>query len=285
MFEREERIRTGDVSLHVQIAGPPDGEPVVLLHGFPDFGYGWRHQVEPLARAGYRVIVPDQRGYGRSDKPAGRGAYAIERLTQDVLDLLDALGIARAHVVGHDWGGAVAWWLAANHAARMGRMVILNCPHFSVFRRAQASFEQLHRSWYIYLFLIPRLSEKLCELDDFRGLVELGLKTKSVTAAELVRYREAWQRPDAVRGMLSWYRALPRALARRFDRTRIRPPMLLLWGALDPFLSPTMAGPSAGFCDGGKLVTLEQQSHWLHWEDPARVNALICDWIGRARHA
>jgi pimeloyl-ACP methyl ester carboxylesterase len=234
-----------------------------------------------LAEQGYRVIVPDQRGYNLSDKPTGTHAYDIGLLTGDVIGLLDALGLRKAALVGHDWGGAVAWWIAAHHADRVERLAILNCPHFATFQKALLSFEQFKRSWYIYLFQLPHLAERLCALGGYRNLVTLGLAARPGTFGEreLRGYREAWARPGAMRGMLSWYRAMRKTLFAGFPRTRIDCPVLLLWGAKDPFLSVTMAEPSIAFCDAGRLVVFEDETHWLHWEEPERVNRLLLDWL------
>ncbi|CAN93652.1 MULTISPECIES: alpha/beta fold hydrolase [Sorangium] len=277
----ESYFNVNGVRLHVVSAGPATGKPVVLLHGFPDHWYGWRHQIGPLAERGYRVIVPDQRGYNLSEKPSGTDSYKIARLAGDVIGILDALALDRVSLVGHDWGGAVAWWVAANHVERVERLAILNCPHFSTFQRALLSFEQFKRSWYIYLFQIPHLAEALCRLEGYSGLVKLGLAARPGTFSEreLASYFEAWGRPDAMRGMLSWYRALGREVFSRFPRTQIDCPVLLLWGARDPFLSASMVEPSMTFCKDGRSVLFKDETHWLHWEAPERVNGLLLEWI------
>ncbi|MGI8748579.1 MAG: alpha/beta fold hydrolase, partial [Deinococcus sp.] len=150
------------VTLHLVEAGPADGPPVVLLHGFPEFWYGWRRQIGALAEAGYRVMVPDMRGYNLSDKPCGVAAYGMEALTGDLLALLDARGYERASVVGHDWGAAVAWSFALRHPERVARLVILNVPHPAVFARTlRRSRAQRARSWYMFFFQLPLLPELL----------------------------------------------------------------------------------------------------------------------------
>lgn len=277
----EHRIPGHGIELHVVTAGPASGRPVILLHGFPDFWYGWRHQIDALAARGYRLIMPDQRGYGGSDKPARVAAYDISELSGDVLRLMDALRIARASLVGHDFGGGVAWWLAANHAERVDRLVVLNCPHFAVYRRAHLGLEQLARSWYVYALLVPRLSEAACRAGGYRALARLGPGTRAggMRADDARVYREAWGRPGALHGMLAWYRAMIPALLRRFPRTRIAAPTLLLWGKRDASLSSAMARPSVALCERGELVMLEHETHWLHWDAPERVNELIAGWL------
>ncbi len=280
----ERRVRGNGVDLHVVTAGPASGHPVVLLHGFPDFWYGWRHQIDALAARGFRLIMPDQRGYGDSDKPAKVAAYDITELSGDVLALMDALDVPRASLVGHDFGGGVAWWIAANHPERVARLVVLNCPHFAVYRRAHLGLEQLLRSWYVYGLVVPRLAERACKARGFRALIRLGPGTRAggMRAEDVPPYRHAWSRPGAVHGMVAWYRALIPARLRRVPHTRIAAPTLLLWGKRDPFLASAMARPSLALCDRGRLIVLEDQTHWLHWDAPDHVNALIADWLADA---
>jgi len=281
---RSQRISANGIELHVVTAGPKDGHPVILLHGFPDFWYGWRHQIEALVARGYRLIMPDQRGYGRSDKPAQIADYDIAHLERDVLALMDALRLPRASLVAHDFGGAVAWWVAANHPERVERLVVLNCPHFSVYRRAHMLGVQLARSWYVGTLVVPWLSEVVCKLRGHAALIWLGpgTRTGGMRDEDLATYREAWGQPGAVRGMLAWYRAMIPALFRPFPSTRVTTPTLLIWGKRDAFLSSTMAQPSVELCDHGKLVMLDDETHWLHWDAPDRVNPLITGWLAGA---
>ena len=167
----ESAVLTGDgVRLHAVLAGPPGGEPVVLLHGFPEFWYGWRHQIGPLAAAGYRVIALDQRGYNANDKPPRVRDYAVDRLAADVAAALDALGVRRAAVVGHDWGGGVGWWLALTRPERVSRLAVINCPHPEAMRRTLWSdVGQLMRSWYVFAWQLPRLPEWSLRRRDFRA--------------------------------------------------------------------------------------------------------------------
>jgi pimeloyl-ACP methyl ester carboxylesterase len=277
----QHRLRGHGVELHVVTAGPASGHPIILLHGFPDFWYGWRHQIDALAARGFRLIIPDQRGYGESDKPAEVAAYDICELSGDVLGLMDALQLRRASLVGHDFGGAVAWWIAANHPERVERLVILNCPHFAVYRRAHLGLEQLARSWYVYALVTPRLSERACRACRYQALIRLGPGTRDggMRAEDASVYRAAWARPGVVHGMIAWYRAMIPALFRRFPHTRIAAPTLLLWGKRDPFLASAMARPSIELCDRGELVMLDHATHWLHWDLPDYVNTRIGDWL------
>ncbi|HWU88622.1 MAG TPA: alpha/beta hydrolase [Kofleriaceae bacterium] len=278
---RSHRIRCNGIELHVVTAGPESGRPVILLHGFPDFWYGWRYQLDALAARGLRLIIPDQRGYGLSDKPAEIAAYDITQLSADIVHLMDAMGLPRASIVGHDFGGGIAWWFAANHPDRVDRLVVLNCPHFAVYRRAHLGLEQLARSWYVYALVVPRLSVAACKLHDFRALRLLGPggRAGGMRDEDVPAYREAWSQPGAVRGMLSWYRAMLPAMFRRFPHTKIAAPALLLWGKHDPFLASAMARPSLEPCERGELLMFDDLTHWLHWDAPERINPLIGSWL------
>src|SRR3954447_14356517 len=153
---RFRRIATNRISLNVAEAGPETGPLVILLHGFPEFWYGWRHQIGPLADAGFRVLAPDQRGYDASEKPAPVSAYALDTLANDVAGLIEAKGRPRAAVVGHDWGGIVAWWVAVRRPELLERLAVLNAPHPIAFRRyLRSSPRQLLKSWYAFYFQLP----------------------------------------------------------------------------------------------------------------------------------
>jgi pimeloyl-ACP methyl ester carboxylesterase len=271
----ERVVSTNGVRLHVVEAGPSDGPPVVLLHGFPELWYGWRRQIGPLADAGLRLIVPDQRGYNTSDKPAGVAAYRIGTLAADVVGLLDATGIDRAAIVGHDWGAAVAWWLGLAHPERVSRLAVLNVPHPAVVRRhLLASPRQALRSWYIFFFQLPRIPERFLARDDFATLARAvrGGRRGTCTDEDLARYREAWRQPGALTGMVSWYRAALRGSGQRLPRLRIAAETLVLWGARDRFLGREMAEPSASLCDRGRLRFFEEATHWVQHDEADAVN-------------
>ncbi|WP_324890207.1 alpha/beta hydrolase [Azospirillum sp.] len=279
--QRMVAVDQGRVRLHTLLAGPEDGPLAVLLHGFPDTSHGWRRQVPALVAAGWRVAVPDQRGYATSDKPPGLDAYRLERLARDVVDLAGALGRRRFAVVGHDWGGIVAWALALGHPDRVERAVILNAPHpATVLPYSLRHPGQLARSWYVLAFQLPGVPERMFRAGDFRLARRALLATSrpgTVTADDLRRYREAWAQPGAVTGMLNWYRALRRRAPLPQDRVRV--PTLVLWGDRDAFLQPGLADAALERCDDGRLVRFADLGHWLHQEDPARVNPPLIHFL------
>ena len=279
------RIATNGIYLHVVQAGSHDGPLVILLHGFPEFHYSWRYQVSDLASAGFRVWVPDQRGYNLSAKPKKTAAYALDELSADILGLIDAAGCDQAHLIGHDWGAAVAWWLAANHPERLMRMVVLNVPHPAVmYRQLRRSMNQLRRSWYMFFFQIPWLPEKLAAMSDWH-LVAKTLTASSrpgtFSPGDLARYRRAWAQPRAFRSMLNWYRAIVRRPPPLAGPQRIAVPTLLIWGRRDRFLGAEMAQPSIDLCHDGHLVWLNDATHWVQHEEYLHVNRLIRAFLNR----
>ena len=276
------RLRAGTIELHAVAAGPPDGRLVVLLHGFPEFWYGWRRQIAPLAAAGLRVLVPDQRGYNLSDKPGGVAAYALDTLADDVLGLADALGRGRFAVVGHDWGGVVAWHLAARNPERVERAAVLNGPHpatVRAFMRAHPS--QALRSWYAGFFQAPLLPEWTLGAADFawlRASLDRTSRPGAFSDEDLRRYRAAWARPGALTAMLNWYRALP-GFAGPSPSGRIRVPVRVVWGDRDPFLDRGLVEAGLALCARGEAFHLPEATHWVQHEEPERVNRLLVEFL------
>lgn len=277
-------VNTNGIRLHVVQSGPVDGPLVILLHGFPEFWYGWSKQIPALAAAGYRVWAPDQRGYNLSDKPTGIDAYTLDRLAADVLGLIDASGRDKVFLIGHDWGAAVTWWTALKYPERLMKIAVLNVPHPTVMNRTlRASFAQLRKSWYIFFFQIPWLPETLVHLNHWRAAVQTlkaSGRADTFSEADFDRYREAWSQPGAYTAMLNWYRAL---VQRRPNlppaSMRIAVPTLLIWGAQDVALGREMAQPSIDLCDDGRLVFIEEATHWVQHDEPARVNQLLLEFL------
>jgi pimeloyl-ACP methyl ester carboxylesterase len=266
-----EYLATNGIRLHTALAGPPDGDPVFLLHGFPDAWFGWQAQIGPLAEAGFRVIAPDQRGYNLSDKPPGVASYRMSALVGDILGLAAALGYQRFHLAGHDFGAMVGWNLAMRHPQRLARLAIANVPHPAVmaaFLRTRPS--QMLRSWYAAFFQLPALPERAVRAGDWRLL--MSAMPRDLTPAERDRYRQAWAQPGAITAMINWYRASLRHLGRSTASPRIRVPVLVLWGQRDPHLSYEMAPPSVDLCQDGRLVTFEEAGHWVLRDEPAAVS-------------
>ena len=278
MYEHK-LIPTNGITLHAVAAGPADGPLVLLLHGFPEFWYGWRRQIPALAAAGFRVLAPDQRGYNLSDKPRDLAAYRLDELAADALGLIDAAGRERAFVVGHDWGAMVAWWLALVAPERVARLAILNVPHPHVARRHLTSDpEQQKRSLYAAFFQLPWLPEAALRAGDWRA-AEQAMRGSSrpgaFTDADMVEYRRAWARPGAMTTMLNWYRAqLQRPMA-DWPAPRVVVPTTIIWGLKDFALRGVMAAESAAECDDAELIELPDNTHWVQHEAPELVNATL----------
>ncbi len=272
-------VTTNGVNLHVAQIGPQDGPLLILLHGFPEFWYGWHAHLQPFAEAGYRVWAPDQRGYNLSDKPRGIAAYQIDTLANDIVGLIDAAGREQAFVVGHDWGAAVAWWLALRHPERVQKLGILNVPHPVVLTSfLRHNLGQLRKSWYIFFFQIPNLPERLIARDNWAfGVRSLKGSSRRGTFsdADLDLYRRAWAQPGAITSMINWYRAIVQRPPKLNGSPRIKVPTLVIWGAQDRFLSAALAQPSVDLCDDGRLVMIPEATHWVQHEEVARVNALL----------
>ncbi len=270
--------------LHAVAAGPLDGPVVVLLHGFPEFSYGWRRQIEPLAAAGFRVIVPDQRGYNLSSKPPSVATYALTELVSDVIAIADQLGQEKIFLAGHDWGAAVAWSTALLHPRRIAKLVVLNVPHPSVMRKFLSTHpRQFLRSWYMFFFQLPWLPEALFSAFNFRVGSRALLRSSrpgTFSPEDLAQYRSAWSQPGALTGMINWYRALFRTRAKFPDKT-VRVPTRILWGERDDFLLTEMAHESLRYCTSAELFTFANATHWLQHEEPARVSELLIDFFRR----
>jgi pimeloyl-ACP methyl ester carboxylesterase len=275
-------FQNSDVTLHAVAAGPRNGRVVVLLHGFPEFWYGWHKQITPLANAGFRVIAPDQRGYNLSSKPAGVASYALAELVSDVISIADQLGQQKIFLAGHDWGAVVAWSTALLHPQRIAKLAVLNVPHPSVMRRfLSAHLRQMLRSWYIFFFQLPYLPEALFSSFNFRiGTRSLldSSRPGTFSPEDLAQYRVAWSQPGALTAMINWYRALFRVRTKFPDRT-VRVPTRILWGEHDAFLLTEMAHESLRYCTDAELFTFADATHWLQHEEAARVSQLLIDFF------
>lgn len=280
----DQYIETNGIRLHVLQKGPEDGPLVILLHGFPEFSYGWKKQIPDLVSAGYRVWVPDQRGYNLSDKPDGIAAYTLDNLAADVVGLIDAAGEKQAFLAGHDWGAAVAWWVAAKYPNRLAKMVIINVPHGAVMvKNLRHNFTQMRKSWYMFFYQLQWLPEYLAQRHNWKMVVDAMMKSSrsgTFVDNDMIQYRQAWSRPNAYRSMLNWYRAMMQKPPHPPASPRITVPTLLIWGAQDHFLGREMAAPSIDLCDDGRLVFIEEATHWVQHEEAERVNELIHIFFG-----
>ena len=275
-------VDAGGVCLHVALAGPEDGAPLILLHGFPEAWFGWALQIEPLAEAGFRVAIPDQRGYNLSEKPGRVRRFRLDQLATDVIELAAALGWARYGVVGHDWGAAVTWQLVDTRPPGLVAAAVLNVPELRVMQRFVFTSRQLFRSWYIFFFQFPWLPEFLLRRRDWAALTrKLTKSARSGTFSEtaLAWHRRAWSRPGAMTAMIGWYRAAARRPPPRRAHPRVGVPMLILWGERDVFLGKEMVEPSAALVDDVKVIRFPEATHWVQHEEAPAVNAALIEFF------
>ena len=274
------------VRLHYVEAG--EGPLVVLLHGFPEFWYAWRHQIDALAAAGFRVLAPDMRGYNLSSKPAGIPSYALSLLAADVRDLIAERGDDDdgALLAGHDWGGIVAWATAAAHPEAVKRLAILNMPHPRRMLEGLRTVRQLRKSWYILFFQLPGVPERLLRARRFEALRGpfADAREGSYAPSDIDRYVEAWSQPGALTAMLNYYRAAGRARATRGQVSKPAPvsaPALVIWGERDRHLGAELARPHAA--DVPHLERVERiptASHWVAHDEPELVTRLLIEFFG-----
>jgi pimeloyl-ACP methyl ester carboxylesterase len=252
-----EYARNG-LTFDVTDRGDPTAPPVVLLHGFPEDRHCWDPVSERLVAAGLRTLAPDQRGYSPRARPAEPypQAYVLTELVDDVVALLDAAGLDRAHIVGHDWGGGIAWTFAGAHPDRVETLTVLSTPHPAAVRQAITSAPwQFAHSGYMLLFQVPRLPERV-----LRRTLERSLLAQDVPPAEAARYAGRMREPGALRGALGWYRAMPYS---RGAVHRCRVPTTYVWGRHDLFLGRQAAEATGAMVLADYRFVEVDEGHWL----------------------
>ena len=281
-------VRANGLRFHVATCGDPASRKLALcLHGFPELGYSWRHQLPLLAEHGYQVWAPDLRGYGQSERPESISDYAIELLMEDVGQLIDASGAESTMLLAHDWGGLIAWQFAIHRVRALDRLVVMNLPHPAVVAGQKRNFRQLLRSWYILFFQLPWLPEFLLGLNDAKAIGD-GFRNMAVNKQRfpdevLEVYRSAARQPGALRAMLNYYRAYVRGGGARRQRKlgypTIEVPTLLIWGEQDSALGQELTHGTEQHVRDLTLRTLPNASHWVQQDDPDTVNAMLADWL------
>jgi pimeloyl-ACP methyl ester carboxylesterase len=285
MWQHRHAVING-LSFHYVEAGA--GPLIVLLHGFPEFWYSWRHQIPALAQAGFHVVAPDLRGYNESAKPAGVHHYRIDLLVGDILGFIRHAGARTATVVGHDWGGVLAWRLAMDHPQVVDRLAILNSPHPAAFFRELRGLEQWLRSSYVRFFQLPWLPECVLAASDY-ALLERILRRQPVrpgafSRADIRRYKAALSVPRALTSALNYYRA---AWRNPWNLSNLRPiitPTLLIWGERDTYLSVRLTKGLTPWVPNIKVQRLPNASHWVQNDAPEEVNRLLLEFVGRGAH-
>jgi pimeloyl-ACP methyl ester carboxylesterase len=270
-------IAVNGLELHTIVAGPLDGPLVVLLHGFPECWYTWRKQIKPLVEAGYRVVVPDQRGYNLSDKPQGVHNYRVEALASDIVELIRSFGRERAIVVGHDWGGVVAWHLAMHHPDVVEKLIVMNAPHPAAYlREIRNNPAQQRKSWYIGFFQLPIAPEETLghdPIESARLLFRQGaINQEAFSSFDIHVMATALAQPGALTNMLNWYRALVRERSGMQDLRPIEQPTLLIWAEDDITLGRSLTYGLEQWISDLRLHYIPHCGHWVQNEAPDEVN-------------
>ena len=270
------RVDVGQVTLHVVLAGPEEGPPVILLHGYPEFWYAWRGPGAVLARAGFRVIMPDQRGYNRSEKPAGTAAYQLDRLVGDIVGLIDALGYERVNLGVQDWGGVVGWRTVIEHPSRIARFAVIDASHPLVWSPGDSGTIR----WYRSFLQIPFLPGYTARLGNWRLLASNLRATSAAGAfpeAEMDQFRSAWDRDGAIHTMGEWYRAEDWPLE---GDGRVATPTLVILAENDRFIPASATRASLEYLENAELLELGSGSHWVAGEEPERIGEILVEFFG-----
>lgn len=278
-------IKLNGLEFHVKVAGDEAGELVVLLHGFPEFWYGWRHQIAALADAGYRVVAPDQRGCNKSGKPEGVNEYHIDKLRDDVEAIIHHYNKDRAIVIGHDWGGAVGWHLVSTLPEIVEKFIAINIPHPVVMPEVMKRHpKQMFKSLYMLFFQMPGVPEKLLSFNNYMAMKRVMKQTGNRNAfseADMDEYEQAWSEEGALTAMLNWYRAAPAGL--KSLEKRVDVPVKIIWGVNDDFLSEELAEASFKLLDDGEIAWIENATHWVNHEQPEMVNRHILRFLRKRK--
>ncbi|XP_019631368.1 PREDICTED: epoxide hydrolase 4-like [Branchiostoma belcheri] len=285
------RLKTSGLRFHYVAAGEPQKPLMLCLHGFPECWYSWRHQLKEF-RNSYRVVAPDLRGYGETESPQPSGYwgwpnFSLSHLTNDVRELIEALGYSSCTLVAHDWGGFIAWQFAIDHPDLVDKLIVMNIPHPGVFYKYIAThFSQFRKSWYIFLYQLPWLPEMLIKAFDFemiRGVFRsknMGCRRRdAITDEDVEAFKYTFARPGAnISAAINYYRALVKQ-PRSYKGTKVQCPTLLIWGDQDGALEVGLTEGTDRFVPDFTLKLVPGASHWVQQDQPEVVNGHMRDWL------
>lgn len=273
-------IETNGIRLHYVTQG--SGPLMLFLHGFPEFWYTWRHQI-PVFAEHFTVVAVDLRGYNDSDKPEETSAYALSELVKDVAGLITALGYERCMLVGHDWGGAIAWNFAYAHPDMVEKLVVLNCPHPQRFLEGMANPAQWLRSAYMAFFQIPWLPEFMLQANDYQFIDQafdrMAINRSAITATDVQAFKTAIARPGALQAGLNYYRNLFNLSLFQQEWPVLEVPTLMIWGEDDPAFEPALAEGTEDYVRDFHLRYISNCGHWVPQEYPNLVNQYIGEFL------
>ena len=278
---KHDYIISNGIRLHYVTQGK--GELMLLLHGFPEFWYSWRYQIPEFA-TDYKVVALDLRGYNDSEKPEGREAYAITELVKDIEGVIKGLGYEQCVLVGHDWGGMLAWNFAYAHSEMVEKLIVMNLPHPAKFVQAlRTNPQQMLRSWYILLFQLPLLPEFLLQADDYRMIasifVETAIDKTAFSPQDLEAYKKAAAKPGALTAMLNYYRHNFLGLFNPTEWTVLQVPTMMIWGENDTALGKELTYDTQEYVKHLQLRYIPNCSHWVQQEQPELVNQYMGDFL------
>ncbi|HEY9727018.1 MAG TPA: alpha/beta hydrolase [Chroococcales cyanobacterium] len=278
---QHEYINTNGIKLHYVTQG--DGPLMLMLHGFPEFWYSWRHQISEFAKD-YKVVALDLRGYNESDKPQEQSAYTMSELVKDVEGVIQGLGYDRCVLVGHDWGGAIAWCFAYAHPEMVERLIVLNLPHPAKFAQGLRTPQQLMRSWYTFFFQIPALPELLLQSFDYQiignALTGMAVNKNAFTSADIEAYKDAAAKRGALTAMINYYRNAFTGIMQR-EWSLLDVPTLMIWGKQDTALGKELTYGTEEYVRDFQIRYIPDCSHWVQQEQPELVNQYMREFLVR----
>ncbi|MEQ8970746.1 MAG: alpha/beta hydrolase [Coleofasciculus sp. C1-SOL-03] len=276
-------IITNGVKLHYVTQG--EGKLMLMLHGFPEFWYSWRHQIPEFARD-YKVVALDLRGYNDSDKPKDVSAYQISELVNDIKGVIQGLGDESCILVGHDWGGMIAWYVADTYPQLVDQLIVMNIPHPAKFTEAlRSNPQQLLRSWYIFFFQIPLLPELLFQWDDYRliasSFIDMAIDKRAFSEADLNAYKDAAAKRGAMTAMLNYYRNVFQGIFKQHRWDVLPIPTLLIWGENDTALGKELTYNTKDYVPDLQIRYIPNCSHWVQQEQPQLVNQYMREFLAK----
>ncbi|MER3432991.1 MAG: epoxide hydrolase [Leptolyngbya sp. ERB_1_1] len=277
---QHDRIQTNGINLHYVTQG--EGNLILFLHGFPEFWYSWRHQIPEFAKD-HKAVAIDLRGYNDSDKPATKDAYKMSEFVADVKGVIEGLGYERCTLVGHDWGGAIAWNFAYTYPKMLDKLIILNLPHPAKFSEGLRTPQQLLKSWYIFLFQIPTLPEFLIQLGDYKALetafLGMAVKKTAFSQVDIEQYKNAIAKRGALTSTINYYRNAFQSgiIGKSWDILDV--PTLMIWGEEDTALGKELTYGTEQYVRDFQIRYIPNCSHWVQQEQPELVNQYIREFI------
>jgi len=273
-----EKIQANGIQFHFVTEG--SGPLMIFLHGFPEYWYSWRHQISEFSK-NYKVVALDMRGYGQTDRPQGRENYTIDILVNDVKEVVSALGYKKCVLVGHDWGAIIAWYVAMNFESYIEKLIVMNVPHPQCYME-NLNINQVLKSWYIWLFQLPKLPELYLKSRDYKWITDqfLGaVNSEAFSQKDLNKYKENAAHPGALTAMLNYYRNLPAEMMKKDVTPIIQIPTLMLWGENDPYTGKNSTLGTDQYVKNLDLKFLPNCSHWTQQDCPREVNQYMSDFL------